>query len=686
MSPPSVLQVFVFRAGQYVGSEIFTEPQIVIGSGPGSGLLLDDPTVASDHAVLSHADGQATLLDRGAPGGSLINRTPIQHSYVTPRDEIQIGRHTLKIKFVSQPSQTPQEALPRPTPAPAQKSAPQGSEALQVIDDLISGELARGITGSIEINPADVVDTRSVSGLKEVDAAQTAPSLAPIPRHSTPADDLYGTAPAVGVEPTTQPTGQPILEDSSGDYEEDELDEDEIEASVRPGFSLLERLRHGVPTGPALEVTGYSGHDVAFSTLLQRKGERVILGRGPAPAPSGGYPGLRLCRLLDGGQAEIHFPSSATGHIRQNHQTIPLDQLKVRENAVSKQGDVFRTTISRDASVHLTLKDSGFDLRFVQPPPQPRTTATTPKAFFVAAFSGAVAKAIGLSFVAHLMVGAAVAVMAPDVSYSALPTEEWVELQPDPIREVEIEPEPEPEPEPVAEAPTEPEPEPPPKKERKRSKRTRAPAKGVAKKKVKSSGVLGAMGKFNLKAPGKKSMVQAVSNIDAVRAPGGSNFRVGALVGKTPSSKVSLGGGGGGKLLTRGSASLLKGGKGFARIGKSSGKVRGRVKRITSRRITAKGSISREEVARVINRHLKEVQFCYEKALIKDPGLRGKLVLEWTIKSSGSVGRVKQKTSTLKSARVASCIISSLKRWRFPKPRGGVVIVSYPFIFSSVGF
>ena len=114
--------------------------------------------------------------------------------------------------------------------------------------------------------------------------------------------------------------------------------------------------------------------------------------------------------------------------------------------------------------------------------------------------------------------------------------------------------------------------------------------------------------------------------------------------------------------------------------------MRGRVRRATSTRLQAKGSISREEVARVINKHLSEVQYCYERALIKQPGLKGKLVLEWTIQRNGSVGRVKQKLATLKSSAVSSCIINKLKRWRFPKPRGGVVVVSYPFIFSSVGF
>jgi hypothetical protein len=80
------------------------------------------------------------------------------------------------------------------------------------------------------------------------------------------------------------------------------------------------------------------------------------------------------------------------------------------------------------------------------------------------------------------------------------------------------------------------------------------------------------------------------------------------------------------------------------------------------------------------------VQYCYEKNLIKDPSIKGKLTVEWTIRMNGSVGRVRQKSSSLSSPAVAGCIMQSIKRWRFPRPSGGVVVVSYPFIFSQTSF
>jgi hypothetical protein len=43
-------------------------------------------------------------------------------------------------------------------------------------------------------------------------------------------------------------------------------------------------------------------------------------------------------------------------------------------------------------------------------------------------------------------------------------------------------------------------------------------------------------------------------------------------------------------------------------------------------------------------------------------------------------------SSTLKNAKVETCIAQAVRRWLFPKPKGGgIVIVSYPFVLRSAG-
>ena len=66
----------------------------------------------------------------------------------------------------------------------------------------------------------------------------------------------------------------------------------------------------------------------------------------------------------------------------------------------------------------------------------------------------------------------------------------------------------------------------------------------------------------------------------------------------------------------------------------------------------SQGQIDKEAVAKVINSHLAEVQRCYEAALLKTPGLAGKVVLEWSISTPGKVVSSKSKSSTLKDVSV----------------------------------
>ena len=47
---------------------------------------------------------------------------------------------------------------------------------------------------------------------------------------------------------------------------------------------------------------------------------------------------------------------------------------------------------------------------------------------------------------------------------------------------------------------------------------------------------------------------------------------------------------------------------------------------------------------------------------------------------------VKTKQNTLATPAVAMCISAKIKSWTFPQPKGGVVVVTYPFIFNTVGF
>jgi hypothetical protein len=96
------------------------------------------------------------------------------------------------------------------------------------------------------------------------------------------------------------------------------------------------------------------------------------------------------------------------------------------------------------------------------------------------------------------------------------------------------------------------------------------------------------------------------------------------------------------------------------------------------------GSLDKEQVIRTINEHQHQIQACYERALIGSPGLSGKVTFEWTVDPAGKVSKAFEKSSTMGSPKVSECILAIIRKMRFPKPEGGSVVISFPFMFRSV--
>jgi hypothetical protein len=138
-----------------------------------------------------------------------------------------------------------------------------------------------------------------------------------------------------------------------------------------------------------------------------------------------------------------------------------------------------------------------------------------------------------------------------------------------------------------------------------------------------------------------------------------------------------------------GAAGLKTGGQ-LATGNYGRGKVWGSVEVPSGNRLDvgagAKGLVDRDAVARVIAEHLHEVSTCYEHALLTNGRAGGRLQLEWTISTGGEVTQAKVQSTTLKDGTIASCVLSHLKGWRFPKARGAAVLVSYPFVFQATDF
>lgn len=82
--------------------------------------------------------------------------------------------------------------------------------------------------------------------------------------------------------------------------------------------------------------------------------------------------------------------------------------------------------------------------------------------------------------------------------------------------------------------------------------------------------------------------------------------------------------------------------------------------------------------------HRRALTFCYESELAKNPDLAGRIEVQFTISAEGQVTEAGLVKSTMNSPPVERCVVNEVRHWSFPKPiDGGVVVVRYPFVFTS---
>ncbi len=95
------------------------------------------------------------------------------------------------------------------------------------------------------------------------------------------------------------------------------------------------------------------------------------------------------------------------------------------------------------------------------------------------------------------------------------------------------------------------------------------------------------------------------------------------------------------------------------------------------------GGLDKSLIDQVIKRNLSQIRYCYQRELTKNPNLGGKVSVKFVIANDGSVSSATTKSSTLASPAAESCINARFLHMTFPQPKGGgIVIVSYPFLFA----
>jgi TonB family protein len=221
-------------------------------------------------------------------------------------------------------------------------------------------------------------------------------------------------------------------------------------------------------------------------------------------------------------------------------------------------------------------------------------------------------------------------------------------------------------------------------------------AKKLAEENAKRAGILGVL------RTAEGSHLASIFGRDTALGSDTANV-LGGLVGDQIGEAYGVGGlglvgtgsGGGGTgevtlgLSTYGTIGKGGGGGQFAGYGRGAGGLRGHRTvgpTIIVGQATVRGSLDREIIRRIIRRHINEVKFCYESELTKKVDLAGRVSVQFTIAGGGQVIASVLQSSTMGNVRVESCVVQAVRRWEFPKPTGGgIVIVSYPFNFQSNG-
>lgn len=730
---PTVLQVVILRDGLLVGTEMFVPGQYTLGSGAYSDLKLDDPSVGEAHATLYFQNGKAAVQDQGSVLGVFVNGHRVTACEVRPVDEIAIGPFSLKVRVLAQ--KPPQKQAPPPelaallgSPAPAAGAPPAARPPVPAARPAQPPAAAKPV-------PATVVSTRQrpavpPAGLETtVPTARSGGNLKPVSSAPFDVEDETMTeslmlgeqqleqpttqAPQMNVRPPPPPPMSAPEPPPRPAPAPPKPAAKPVPAAAAPSGAALRKNQAPPPSKPAPVPPAA----VAAPARPRKRSLPSI----PAAAEGKGAP--RLFFELYWGELRQHARSFGAikpkkpvlGGLDDNAQ-MPLWGFRLGQPQMvlaDKKGGGYRVFVPVGAAVERRGDDGNFYpltsdqleavgqrkfiglsngqavrfsgegdtslVAYVQPPlPRP----------FSNPLKGLPFLALGLQAMFLCLFGAFVSFAPSDDMPDFVPKN----VPPVAVRLIK---------------PEEKKKEEAKKKLEEIKKKEPEKKKEVAKKEVEKPVAkppplaqppkIKSLEKLTAAGPAMKDLLAAVDKLG--NGPGKkdakNNYKMADLIGKAPIANAGLGtfglgGGGAGGMGTKGLEVLRgKGGGGIGALGAGNvgkGAVGGTVGRASVRSIGVQGTIDKEAVAKVINSHLAEVSACYERALLREPGLAGKIVLEWNISTSGTVTTAKTKSSTMKSSAVEGCILNSLKTWKFPPAKGAGVVISYPFLFNSVGY
>ncbi len=386
-----------------------------------------------------------------------------------------------------------------------------------------------------------------------------------------------------------------------------------------------------------------------------------------------------------GDQYQLHFTEGQDGNVQSAHGQADFGAL-VAQGLAKKQGNVFEVPVSDGQRGKVVFGDVNLLWQFVAPPPEvpAPTLPKEAKGNHFQSMDRLFVTVLVISFLFHAGTYVALArtPLPPEVTLEEIPDRYAKVLIPEKL------PKP-PEPEKKEEGAS--------KKEEKQAKRAsdeKKPAESAEQtaarkaaraaavaKAVQSKGILKVLGALG---PGTGSGAVA----DVFGAGGGMSDVASALSGAGGVAVATDPGAGGGR----------KGGGqgGAASIGTLATSGGGTVGYGAKTEVKVTGSVAAEEaeidsseidqakLGAFIKARMGLIKACYENALKRNPNLKGKVVIRFTILETGGLADVEVAGNTMGAADVASCITATMRSWRTQFKPSSPSTVEFPFVFNPV--
>lgn len=378
-------------------------------------------------------------------------------------------------------------------------------------------------------------------------------------------------------------------------------------------------------------------------------------------------------------QYALCFTETMEGRVRVGDADVDFGSLRA-QGLAKKRGTTWVLPLNEQAKGKISLGEVTLLFQFVNPPPEPPKPELPPmvKGSFVANMDRLFLGILAASLLVHFS-GASCIALQPK------PVEEELSLDelPDRFAKVLI-PQKIDEPKPV-EAKQETGDDKKEVKEEKKevAKKEEVKPAGPAQKaeiqrKVASKGLLKILGSSG---SGGGALEDVLGNTSGAADIGAALAGAGGVGVATADALGAGGPKGGGSGQVAGIGDLGTSGGGDVNLGTHKDvAVKGRVTDSTPDVDSA--DVDPGAVARYVKARIKAIQNCYEKELKRNPTLKGKVVVRFSITPSGRVGSIEIEENTIGNEAVASCIRTYIRGWIFPMHPEDEVPVAYPFVFS----